>query len=53
MPKFQNIQNRDLYDEEKAGKRHTPPDNPADNAPKDGIKSNQRQPVQSTPDSEL
>ena len=38
MQKPKNIQNKHLYDADEAKKRHTPPENPDDNVPKDGIK---------------
>ena len=42
MEKPKNIENKHLYDEEEAKKRHTPPENPSDNVPKDGIKRSER-----------
>jgi hypothetical protein len=40
MDKPKNIENKHLYDSEEAKKRHTPPKNPNDNVPKDGIEGN-------------
>ena len=37
MSEPQNIQNKELYNNEEAKKRHIPPQNPADNKPKDGV----------------